>query len=33
VGDAAILLNVLAGYDPADPACRDTPVPDYRADL
>jgi aspartyl-tRNA(Asn)/glutamyl-tRNA(Gln) amidotransferase subunit A len=24
---------VLAGYDPADPACRDTPVPDYRADL
>jgi len=33
VGDAAILLNVLAGYDPADPACRDEPVPDYRATL
>jgi aspartyl-tRNA(Asn)/glutamyl-tRNA(Gln) amidotransferase subunit A len=33
VADAAILMNVLAGYDPADPACRDEPVPDYRADL
>ncbi len=32
-GDAAILMNVLAGYDPADPACRDQPVPDYRAGL
>ena len=31
VTDAAILMNVLAGYDPADPACRDEPVPDYRA--
>lgn len=29
VGDAAILLGVLAGYDPADPACQDQPVPDY----
>jgi len=33
VADAAILMNVLAGYDPADPACRDEPVPDYRAAL
>ena len=33
VADAAILMNVLAGYDPADPACRDEPVPDYRAVL
>lgn len=29
VADAAHLLNVLAGYDPADPACQDQPVPDY----
>jgi aspartyl-tRNA(Asn)/glutamyl-tRNA(Gln) amidotransferase subunit A len=29
VGDAAHLLNVLAGYDPADPACQMQPVPDY----
>jgi len=29
VGDAAHLLNVLAGYDPADPACQTQPVPDY----
>ena len=29
VGDAAHLLNVLAGYDPADPACQDQPVHDY----
>ena len=33
VADAALLMNVLAGYDPADPACRDEPVPDYRAAL
>jgi aspartyl-tRNA(Asn)/glutamyl-tRNA(Gln) amidotransferase subunit A len=33
VADAAILMNVLAGYDPADPACRDEPVPDYCAAL
>lgn len=33
VADAAILMNVLAGYDPADPACRNEPVPDYRAAL
>jgi aspartyl-tRNA(Asn)/glutamyl-tRNA(Gln) amidotransferase subunit A len=29
VADAAHLLQVLAGYDPADPACQDQPVPDY----
>jgi aspartyl-tRNA(Asn)/glutamyl-tRNA(Gln) amidotransferase subunit A len=29
VTDAAHLLQVLAGYDPADPACQDQPVPDY----
>ena len=33
VADTAILMNVLAGYDSADPACRDEPVPDYRAAL
>lgn len=29
VADAAHLLQVLAGYDPADPACQDQPVPEY----
>lgn len=29
VADAAHLLQVLAGYDPADPACQDQPVPRY----
>jgi aspartyl-tRNA(Asn)/glutamyl-tRNA(Gln) amidotransferase subunit A len=29
VADAALLMNVLAGYDPADPACQDRPVPNY----
>jgi aspartyl-tRNA(Asn)/glutamyl-tRNA(Gln) amidotransferase subunit A len=29
VADAAHLLNVLAGYDPADPACQFQPMPDY----
>lgn len=29
VTDAAYLLDVLAGYDPADPACQDRPVPDH----
>jgi aspartyl-tRNA(Asn)/glutamyl-tRNA(Gln) amidotransferase subunit A len=29
VSDAAHLLQVLAGYDPADPACQDQPVPQY----
>jgi len=33
VGDAAHLLNVLAGYDPADPACQAQPTPDYTAAL
>jgi aspartyl-tRNA(Asn)/glutamyl-tRNA(Gln) amidotransferase subunit A len=29
VADAAHLLQVLAGYDAADPVCQDQPVPDY----
>lgn len=29
VADAAHMLNVLAGYDPADPACQSQPTPDY----
>jgi len=29
VADAAILLGVMAGYDPADPGSRDIRVPDY----
>lgn len=29
VADAAHMLNALAGYDAADPASRDEPVPDY----
>jgi aspartyl-tRNA(Asn)/glutamyl-tRNA(Gln) amidotransferase subunit A len=33
VEDAAILLNVVAGYDHADPASADEPVPDFRATL
>src|SRR5271170_4578986 len=33
VEDCAIMLQVLAGYDPADPASADQPVPDYRAAL
>ena len=33
VTDAALMMNVLAGYDPADPACQDRPVPDYTAAL
>ncbi|MBV9782640.1 MAG: Asp-tRNA(Asn)/Glu-tRNA(Gln) amidotransferase subunit GatA [Acidisphaera sp.] len=33
VADAAILLQVLAGYDPADPGSRDHAVPDYGAVL
>jgi aspartyl-tRNA(Asn)/glutamyl-tRNA(Gln) amidotransferase subunit A len=31
--DAAILLQGMAGYDPADPASADVPVPDYSAGL
>jgi aspartyl-tRNA(Asn)/glutamyl-tRNA(Gln) amidotransferase subunit A len=33
VEDCAIMMQVLAGYDPADPASADLPVPDYRAAL
>jgi len=33
VQDAAILLQVIAGYDPQDPYSVDRPVPDYLADL
>jgi aspartyl-tRNA(Asn)/glutamyl-tRNA(Gln) amidotransferase subunit A len=33
VADAAIMLGVLAGFDPADPGCQDRPVPDYAAAL
>ena len=29
VADSALMLQVLAGYDPADPACQAQPVPDY----
>jgi aspartyl-tRNA(Asn)/glutamyl-tRNA(Gln) amidotransferase subunit A len=31
VEDAALLLSVLAGHDPADPGSRDRPADDYRA--
>ncbi|HSB69575.1 MAG TPA: amidase [Candidatus Methylomirabilis sp.] len=30
VADAALLLQVLAGRDPADPSTAEVPVPDYR---
>lgn len=33
VRDAAILLGVIAGFDPLDPAAADVPVPDYTAAL
>jgi aspartyl-tRNA(Asn)/glutamyl-tRNA(Gln) amidotransferase subunit A len=33
VADAALLLQVLAGEDPADPGCSAAPVPDFRAAL
>ena len=33
VEDVAILLGVVAGFDPLDPACVDLPVPDYAAAL
>lgn len=33
VRDTAILLRVMAGYDPADPSTSNTPVPDYAAGL
>jgi aspartyl-tRNA(Asn)/glutamyl-tRNA(Gln) amidotransferase subunit A len=31
--DCAILLQAMAGHDPADPASADRPVPDYRRAL
>jgi aspartyl-tRNA(Asn)/glutamyl-tRNA(Gln) amidotransferase subunit A len=31
--DCAIMLQAMAGHDPADPASADRPVPDYRAAL
>jgi len=31
--DCALMLQAVAGYDPADPASADRPVPDYRAAL
>jgi aspartyl-tRNA(Asn)/glutamyl-tRNA(Gln) amidotransferase subunit A len=31
VGDAAVMLQMLAGYDAGDPASIDAPVPDYGA--
>src|SRR5437870_5546516 len=31
--DCAILLQAMAGHDPADPASADHPIPDYRAEL
>lgn len=33
VEDAAIMLSVIAGYDPRDSTSVDSPVPDYRASL
>ena len=33
VEDVAILMNLVAGFDPKDPACADVPVPDYTAAL
>jgi aspartyl-tRNA(Asn)/glutamyl-tRNA(Gln) amidotransferase subunit A len=31
--DIALMLQVIAGFDPADPSTEDCPVPDYRAAL
>ena len=33
VADAAVVLGVIAGYDPADPTARRAAVPDYVAEL
>jgi aspartyl-tRNA(Asn)/glutamyl-tRNA(Gln) amidotransferase subunit A len=33
VEDVALLLGVIAGYDPLDPVSADVPVPDYRSGL
>lgn len=32
-GDAAVVLQAIAGYDPGDPTSGKAPVPDYRAAL
>ena len=31
--DVALVMQVIAGFDPADPSTEDCPVPDYRAAL
>ncbi len=31
--DIALMLQVIAGFDPADPGSEDLPVPDYRGEL
>ncbi len=33
VEDAALLMNIIAGYDPKDATSADVPVPDYKASL
>lgn len=33
VEDCALAMQVLAGYDPRDPACADQPVPNYMDEL
>ncbi len=33
VTDTALMMQVLSGYDPADPACQDQPVPDFAKSL
>jgi aspartyl-tRNA(Asn)/glutamyl-tRNA(Gln) amidotransferase subunit A len=33
VADTALMMQVLSGYDPADPACQDQPVPDFAKSL
>lgn len=33
VGDAAVLLQAIAGFDPKDPTTRREPVPDYSTDI
>ena len=33
VSDAATLLGVIAGHDPRDATCADTPVPDFASDV
>ncbi len=31
--DCAMILQVIAGYDPSDPTCQNVPIPDYLAAL